>query len=183
MAKAIIMPQVGQDIKTGAIVEWCVKENDYVNKGDVVAIVESDKATFEVEAYESGVLLKILYDAGAEVPVLDPIAYIGEQGEDIEELELTDVSTNKTIEITPSRKEKVEKETKQTRKSGAAVSPAAKRVAREYSIDLSEITGSGPDGRILKQDVLAAADDRGQKTDDRGQRTEDNRRQKTEDRF
>jgi pyruvate dehydrogenase E2 component (dihydrolipoamide acetyltransferase) len=165
MAKAIIMPQVGQDIKTGIIVEWCVKENDYVNKGDIIAIVESDKATFEVEAYESGVLLKILYDAGAEVPVLDPIAYIGESGEDIEELESTDVSTNKTIEITPSRKEKVEKETKLTRKSGAAVSPAAKRVAREYGVDLSEITGSGPDGRILKQDVLAAAEDRGQKTD------------------
>jgi len=173
MATTIIMPQVGQDIKTGIIVEWCVKENDYVNKGDVVAIVESDKATFEVEAYESGVLLKILYDAGAEVPVLDPIAYIGEQGEDIEELESADVSTNKTIEITPSRKEKVEKETKLTRKSGAAVSPAAKRAAREYGVDLSKIRGSGPDGRILKQDVLAAADDRGQKTDDRGQRTED----------
>jgi len=190
MAKAIIMPQVGQDIKTGIIVEWCVKENDYVNKGDVVAIVESDKATFEVEAYESGVLLKILYDAGAEVPVLDPIAYIGEPGEDIEELESTDVSTNKTMdlaipfgtEITPSRKEKVEKETKLTRKSGAAVSPAAKRVAREYGVDLSKITGSGPNGRILKQDVLAAAEDRGQKTDDREQRTED-RGQKTDSDF
>jgi len=157
MAKAIIMPQVGQDIKTGIIVEWCVKENDYVNKGDIVAIVESDKATFEVEAYESGVLLKILYDAGAEVKVLDPIAYIGEQGEDIEEFESVDVATNKTIEITPSRKEKVEKETKLTRKSGAAVSPAAKRVAREYGVDLSKIKGSGPGGRILKQDVLAVA--------------------------
>jgi len=157
MATTIIMPQVGQDIKTGIIVEWCVKENDYVKKGDVVAIVESDKATFEVEAYESGVLLKILYDAGAEVPVLDPIAYIGEQGEDIEELESADVATNKTIEITPSQKEKVEKETTLTRKSGAAVSPAAKRAAREYGVDLSEITGSGPNGRILKQDVLAAA--------------------------
>jgi HAD superfamily hydrolase (TIGR01509 family) len=157
MAKAIIMPQVGQDIKTGIVVEWCVKENDYVNKGDIVAIVESDKATFEVEAYESGVLLKILYDAGAEVPVLDPIAYIGEPGEDLEELESADAATNKTIEITPSRKEKVEKETEQLRKQSIAVSPAAKRVARKYGVDLSKITGSGPDGRILKQDVLAAA--------------------------
>ncbi len=156
MAKAIIMPQVGQDIKTGAIVEWCVKENDYVNKGDIVAIVESDKATFEVEAYESGVLLKILYDAGAEVPVLDPIAYIGEPGEDIEELESADIVTDETIEITPSEKTKVEKETEELQKQNIAVSPAAKRVAREYGIDLSKITGSGPDGRIRKQDVLAA---------------------------
>src|SRR4030042_925992 len=84
MAKPIIMPQVRQDIETGVIVEWRVKENDYVSKGDVVALVESDKATFEVEAYESGVLLKRLYDAGAEVKVLDPIAYVGEPGETIE---------------------------------------------------------------------------------------------------
>ena len=157
MAKAIIMPQVGQDIKTGIVVEWCVKENDYVNKGDVVAIVESDKATFEVEAYESGVLLKILYDAGAEVPVLDPIAYIGEPGEDIEVLESTDVSTNEIIETAPLNKAKVEKETELPRKSGIAVSPAAKRIARKYGVDLSEIKGSGPNGRILKEDVLAAA--------------------------
>ncbi|MHC4541761.1 MAG: biotin/lipoyl-containing protein, partial [Planctomycetota bacterium] len=66
MAKPIIMPQVGQDIETGVIVEWRVKENDHVKKGDVVALVESDKATFEVEAYEAGILLKLLYDAGAE---------------------------------------------------------------------------------------------------------------------
>jgi len=85
MAKPIIMPQVGQDIKTGTIVEWCVKENDYVNKGDIVAIVESDKAAFEVEAYESGVLLKILFEAGAEVNVLEPIAFVGEPGEQLTE--------------------------------------------------------------------------------------------------
>lgn len=84
MAKPIIMPQVGQDIKTGVIVEWRIKENDYVNKGDIVAVVESDKATFEVEAYESGVLLKILFEAGAEVNVLEPIAYLGEPGENVE---------------------------------------------------------------------------------------------------
>lgn len=154
MAKAIIMPQVGQDIKTGIIVEWCVNENDYVNKGDIVAIVESDKAMFEVEAYESGVLLKILYDAGAEVPVLDPIAYIGEPGEDIKQLESADTVTDKTIETASSEIIKIEKETEQLRKQGIAVSPAAKRIARKYGVDLSKITGSGPDGRIRKQDVL-----------------------------
>ena len=156
MAKTIIMPQVGQDIKTGVIVEWCVKENDYVNKGDIVAIVESDKATFEVEAYESGVVLKILYDVGAEVRVLDPIAYIGEPGEDIEEPEAADVTGQATVEITPSPKEQGTEETEQPRRSEVSVSPAARRVARERGVDLSKITGTGPDGRILKQDVLAA---------------------------
>ena len=72
MATEVMMPQVGQDIKTGVIIEWFKKENDPIQKGETIATVESDKATFEVEAYESGVLLKILHAAGAEVPVLTP---------------------------------------------------------------------------------------------------------------
>jgi HAD superfamily hydrolase (TIGR01509 family) len=153
MAKAIIMPQVGQDIETGAIVEWRVKENDYVKKGDVVAVVESDKATFEVEAYESGVVLKILHDAGAEVKVLDPIAYVGEPGESIEAANPT---AETTTEVTPSRRARSKEETERSFKLGVSVSPSARRVARKHDIDLSTIKGTGPDGRILKQDVLAA---------------------------
>jgi HAD superfamily hydrolase (TIGR01509 family) len=153
MARPIIMPQVGQDIETGAIVEWRVKENDYVNKGDVVAVVESDKATFEVEAYESGVVLKILYDAGAEVKVLDPIAYVGEPGESIEAAKST---AETTTEVTPSRRARSKEETERSSKPAVSISPSARRVARQHDIDLSTIEGTGPDGRILKQDVLAA---------------------------
>ena len=152
MAKAIIMPQVGQDIETGVIVEWHVKENDYVNKGDVVALVESDKATFEVEAYESGVLLKLLYDAGAEVKVLDPIAYVGEPGESIEEPQAAQETSGTATQASPVK----EDETVRQSKAGASVSPSAKRVAREHGIDLSKVQGTGPDGRITKPDVLAA---------------------------
>ncbi len=152
MAKPIIMPQVGQDIETGVIVEWHVKENDYVNKGDVVALVESDKATFEVEAYESGVLLKLLYDAGAEVKVLDPIAYVGEPGESIEEPQRSKVINH----ASPVRKEELKKETTRQSRADVSISPSAKRVAREHGIDLSTIQGTGPDGRITKQDVLVA---------------------------
>ncbi len=151
MAKAIIMPQVGQDIATGVIVEWRVKENDHVKKGDVVALVESDKATFEVEAYESGVLLKLLYDAGAEVKVLDPIAYVGEPGEAIEQSQ----ATEGTVSEVGHPQAALEAAT-QSDKAGVSVSPSARRVAREHGIDLSTIIGSGPDGRILKEDVLAA---------------------------
>ncbi|MHC4371747.1 MAG: biotin/lipoyl-containing protein [Planctomycetota bacterium] len=153
MAKAITMPQVGQDIETGAIIEWRVKENDYVNKGDIVAVVESDKATFEVEAYESGVLLKILHEAGAEVKVLDPIAYVGEPGEQIAEAAdaATDAGDAQALAGT-----KIQADTGQTAKTGTSVSPSAKRVARARGIDLSTIRGTGPDGRITKQDVLDA---------------------------
>ncbi|MEJ2704849.1 MAG: HAD-IA family hydrolase [Sedimentisphaerales bacterium] len=156
MAKPIIMPQVGQDIETGVIVEWRVKEQDYVNKGDVVALVESDKATFEVEAYESGVLLKLLYDAGAEVKVLAPIAYVGEPGESVEKLQASEETAEPAIETVPARKEEGKEETQRYNKASVSVSPSAKRVAREHGIDLSTIRGTGPDGRITKQDVLAA---------------------------
>lgn len=154
MAKPIIMPQIGQDIETGVIVEWHVKENDYVNKGDVIALVESDKATFEVESYESGVLLKLLYDAGSEVKVLAPIAYVGEPGETVEELQ-TAQGTNEVTSEAISKKEECREETEQRSRTGISVSPSAKRIAREHGIDLSKIQGTGPDGRILKQDVLA----------------------------
>lgn len=154
MAKAIIMPQVGQDIETGVIVEWRVRENDYIKKGDVIALVESDKATFEVEAYESGVLLKLLYDAGTEVKVLDPIAYVGQPGETIEQL--IEQTSETTTEVSPTKEEEHGQKSGQSKKSGVSVSPSAKRVAREHGIDLSTIVGTGPDGRILKEDVLAA---------------------------
>ncbi len=154
MAKAIIMPQVGQDIETGVIVEWRVRENDYIKKGDVIALVESDKATFEVEAYESGVLLKLLYDAGTEVKVLDPIAYVGQPGETIEQL--IEQTSETTTEVSPTKEEEHGQKSGQGKKSGVSVSPSAKRVAREHGIDLSTIVGTGPDGRILKEDVLAA---------------------------
>jgi len=162
MAKPIIMPQIGQDVETGVIVEWRVKENDYVNKGDVVALVESDKATFEVEAYESGVLLKLLYDAGTEVKVLAPIAYVGEPGESIEEPQAARGSLKAEgfgdgFSKVSHPRAAIETATHdQQSRAGVSVSPSAKRVAREHGIDLSKIQGTGPDGRILKQDVLAA---------------------------
>ena len=161
MAKPIIMPQIGQDVKTGVIVEWRVKENDYVNKGDVVALVESDKATFEVEAYESGVLLKLLYEAGTEVKVLAPIAYVGEPGESIEEPKaargrLKADGFGDGFSKSSHPQAVLEAATHGQRSGdGVSVSPSAKRVAREHGIDLSKIQGSGPDGRVTKQDVLA----------------------------
>ena len=84
MSEEIIMPQIGQDVTTGIIVEWLKKENDPVEKGEVVCNVEGDKGIFEVEAEESGVLLRILHREGQEVEVLKPIGYIGQPGEEID---------------------------------------------------------------------------------------------------
>ncbi|MEA3225407.1 MAG: E3 binding domain-containing protein [Planctomycetota bacterium] len=154
MATAVIMPQVGQDIETAVIVEWLKKENDPVQKGDAIASVESDKATFEVEAYESGVLLKILHAEGAEVQVLTPIAYIGQPGEEI----VTDAPAAVTS-VEPAIEKKAPPTSEPTRKvSGPAASPSARRLAKERGVDLQTVTGTGPGGRITKEDVLNAVD-------------------------
>jgi HAD superfamily hydrolase (TIGR01509 family) len=172
MATAIVMPQVGQDIKTGLVVEWCVKEGDHIEKGDVVAVVESDKATFEVEAYESGILLKILHDAGAEVPVLDPIAYLGEPGEEIEHrAEAVPAGEDIVQEAGSNRSGHASEHARQQRGNKAAVSPAARRLAEQYGIDPSKIVGTGPRGRVTRDDVLGAIAAKGAQNDARSSTT------------
>lgn len=156
MAKPIIMPQIGQDITKGTIIEWLVKENDSVQKGDIVAVVESEKASFEVEAYESGVILKILYAEGEDVNVLEPIAYIGKPGESVEGLEKLESTDIQLGETSPLLEEIKEEETGDIAQARIIASPSARRVAREHGIDLAKIKGSGPRGRIVKKDVLGA---------------------------
>ena len=81
MAKPILMPQVGQDLTEGKLIEWRIKVGDTVGKGDIVAVVESEKASFEVEAFEAGTVLELLYEEGATTEVLAPLAFVGEPGE------------------------------------------------------------------------------------------------------
>lgn len=81
MAHEIIMPQIGQDMTTGVIVKWLKKENDTVERDEVICEVEGDKGVFDVEAENAGTLLKILFAEGAEVEVFKPIGYIGDPGE------------------------------------------------------------------------------------------------------
>ena len=153
MAKPINMPQVGQDIKTGIITEWRVKENDTVKKGDIVAVVESDKASFEVESFESGVILKRLYKEGDAARVLEPIAYVGEPGEKLDEA-IAGAAVEKPVPARPGSGDGRDR----TVTSGRIfATPSARRLAREKSVDLSRLSGSGPHGRILKRDVLSAA--------------------------
>lgn len=84
MAEEIIMPQIAQDMEVGVVVKWLKKENDPVGKGEIVCEVEADKGVFEVEAEQSGVLLKILRQEGEQVEMLKPIGYIGQPGEKID---------------------------------------------------------------------------------------------------
>lgn len=155
MAKPLLMPQVGQDIETAVICKWLVKEGDKLNVGDIYVEVESEKAAFEVEAEAAGTVLKLLYEEWDEVKVLEPIAWVGEPGEKPEDAGAGD------SEVKQDRHE-AEEEKKAVREENSSgddkilAAPAARRVASEHGIDLGTIRGSGPGGRIVKADVLAA---------------------------
>jgi len=157
MAETVSMPKLGFDMAEGNLVRWLKKVNDVVEKGQVLAEIETDKATVEVESPYSGLVLKLLVDEGTSVPVGSPIAVIGSEGESIETLNSPEPAK------TEDKLEKVKAESKpalspQPMDIGVEIvaSPLAKRIAREKSIDLSKITGSGPGGRIVRRDVEEA---------------------------
>ncbi|MFB3903682.1 MAG: dihydrolipoamide acetyltransferase family protein [Acidobacteriota bacterium] len=155
--KPIIMPQVGQDIPEAVISRWLKKENERVEKGDVVLVVESDKASFEVEAECSGVLAKVLYQEGERVNVFEPVAYIGEAEElpalqhelsECKEPAPRSVSTSPNLRSVPPSGDDI--------RQRRPASPSARRLARGQGVALSDIQGTGPGGRIIKRDVLSA---------------------------
>lgn len=147
MAKPIVMPQVGQDLTEGLLVEWNVKAGDTVKKGDVVALVESEKASFEVEAYEEGTVLSLLYAAGDLATVLEPIMFLGEAGESAPH-----GGAEPTPEAAPAPV--TSEPVKQDGRSGqSSSSPLARRIAAQNGLDIAAITGSGPNGSVVKRDV------------------------------
>jgi len=150
MAIAVNMPQIGQDINKGVIREWYVSEGDQVEEGDILATVESEKAAFEVEALESGTLIKILFEVGQEAEVFKPIAYIGVHGEQIPEA--SDIESS--MDPAPLKADSRDPSPVPDGNRKIFASPAVKRMAREHNISLDEIIGSGPEGRIISRDLI-----------------------------
>ena len=151
----IIMPQVGQDIPTATIIEWKKKVGDPVEKGEVIAEVESDKAVFELEADQSGVLLEILFQEGEEVEVLEPIAYLGQADEGPSPPEQEVVCEPSAAGATASN-EPIKSAAPSSASGKNPASPTARRLAREHGVDLETVRGTGPGGRIIAADVEAA---------------------------
>jgi len=158
MAIAVLMPKQGQSVESCLIIKWNKKEGDKIKAEEPICEVETDKAVFEVEAPEAGIILKIFYKEGDDVPVLNTIAIIGQPGEKIDHLipkKTVSVSEEKYVErqkaITP------DESPKKTRPSFGAglipISPVARRFAEKKGIDFSQLIGSGPGGRIIKKDV------------------------------
>src|ERR1700736_6275536 len=207
------MPKLSDTMEEGTVLEWKKQDGDQVSKGDVLAEIESDKASFEIEAESAGVL-HIVVDKGSPVPVAQQIATIGgeaparkesaprteeaaakaEQGEaepgrepgnDKAERPAEEPAASAAEEPTeqppaegeaaaeaPARTAEAEEQEpeerpaaagreRQAQANGVKSSPLARRLARETGVDLSTLTGSGPEGRIVKEDVLAAAEESG----------------------
>ena len=195
MAVAILMPSLSPTMTEGNLAKWCKNVGDEIKSGDIIAEVETDKATMEIEAIDEGVLEKVLFDDGAEgISVNSLIAVLRNKNDtdkevkelldehNIEEKDLKKTNVNEDIskvsnkskpqEIIPVEKEKIEEKSIEINAnevsnssekvlleknfvddSRIAISPLAKRMAFHNNIDITLITGSGPRGRIIKEDI------------------------------
>jgi len=162
MAETISMPKLGFDMQEGTLVRWVRTEGETVNKGDVLAEIETDKATVEVESSAAGVVRALLVGQGAVVPIGAPIAIIGSADEKIEAPAPSLVtkaadSAAKVPETVSGHPETMPQSSAQAIASGPLkASPLARRMARESKVDLAQVQGSGPGGRITRRDIEAA---------------------------
>jgi pyruvate dehydrogenase E2 component (dihydrolipoyllysine-residue acetyltransferase) len=166
MSSQVTLPRLGQGMESGTIVRWLKAEGDSVEKGEVLYELDTEKATQEVEADASGTLLKILAQEGEEIEVGKAIAVIGEPGEEVAEAEKETEPKAEEAEqaaeapAAPEPEAEPEPELQPAVRSenGGRVkaSPLARRIARERGIDLSALTGTGPEGRIVAEDVERA---------------------------
>jgi pyruvate dehydrogenase E2 component (dihydrolipoamide acetyltransferase) len=176
MSNQVTLPRLGQGMESGTIVRWLKSEGDKVEKGEPLYELDTEKVTQEVEADAGGVLLKILAQEGQEIQVGKAIAVIGEEGEEVAEAEAEPEEPTKVTEDEPREegeppqaKEVVEaeqappaerreeKEEAPARDGGRVkASPLARRIAKERGVDLKALRGTGPEGRIVAEDVERA---------------------------
>ena len=174
MSIVIEMPKLSDTMSVGTVVKWYKSVGESVVNGDILAEIETDKATMELENFDDGVLLKLLAAEGDEVEIGKPLAVIGEAGEDVSGF---DSIAEKPVDATPAKSNTVEVddsiespkkpipvEPSKEIKVGSGnpgrivASPLAKKIAKEQNIDLSTINGSGPNGRIVKKDLIPESD-------------------------
>lgn len=157
----ILMPALSPTMEEGTLAKWLVKEGDTVHSGDILAEIETDKATMEFEAVDEGIIGKVLIpDGSADVKVNTPIAILLEEGETADDIATTAPQAPAeakpaaaAAEVAPAGGS--DKAAPALSKDGSRVfaSPLARRIAGQKGLDLSQITGSGPRGRIVKADV------------------------------
>jgi pyruvate dehydrogenase E2 component (dihydrolipoamide acetyltransferase) len=173
MADIVSMPKLGFDMAEGTLIRWVVLEGEELTKGAVLAEIETDKATVEVESPHQGVVIKHLVSEGEIVPVNKPIAVVGEADEEVdldellgdqaEEADAEDEAQDQKAVKEPSDKETTKKtetplegeDVDGKLPGGVRASPLARRMAEDLDINLRQVNGSGPMGRIMKKDIQA----------------------------
>ncbi|MCX7976061.1 MAG: 2-oxo acid dehydrogenase subunit E2 [Bellilinea sp.] len=160
MAEIIAMPKLGFDMAEGTLVRWVVGEGEKIEKGQVLAEIETDKATVEVESSAEGIVYRHLVKAGDIVPVGTPIAVIAAPGEEVKELPGEPPAEQaKAAAEQPQPAQQAEISAGEATAlpsegdSRTKASPLARRMANEYGINLREVKGSGPGGRVVKRDI------------------------------
>ena len=167
----VLMPALSPTMTEGTLAKWLKKEGDMVASGDVIAEIETDKATMEVESADEGVLGKIVVPEGTEgVPVNELIGWLLEEGEDASAIDGAGAAKPAPKQEAPKQETKVEAPKEQAKPAAAPApaasggdkgdrifaSPLARRMAEQAGLDLSALSGSGPNGRIVKTDIEAA---------------------------
>tara|TARA_B100002019_G_scaffold96938_1_gene83439 strand:+ start:2991 stop:4343 length:1353 start_codon:yes stop_codon:yes gene_type:complete len=174
MATPVIMPRQGQSVESCILTEWKVKQGDSVSEGDVLAVIETDKASFDLESTASGKVLELFWEADDDVPVLANVLVIGEDGENVEEFRpagggasVPDVSSSPDATVTEAPSSVVESSIPTTASApissnevplggiSAGVSPRARKLAFRHGLDPETLEGSGPNGRVIERDVEA----------------------------
>ncbi|MEK7476016.1 MAG: dihydrolipoamide acetyltransferase family protein [Candidatus Coatesbacteria bacterium] len=154
MAVEVVMPKLGNEIESCVIVAWRKQAGDTVAKGEPVCEIETDKATFEVESPAAGVLLKVFFKEGDDVPVRATIAVIGQPGEDVSGFapEAAKPESAPKIQVLKVRDGSLEFPLSES-VGGTGVSPRARHAAETAGVDPSVVAGSGPGGRVIERDV------------------------------
>jgi len=164
MAVPIIMPRPGQSVETCIITEWKKQAGDEVKAGDVLFTYETDKATFEEEAKEDGILLAVFCTEQEEIPCLATVAVLGREGENVDEFRKSaeqEAQSEADIGGEKADRQKIEPVEQDAsfneRFAGGAVSPRARRLAEKMKIAPDQVAASGPYGRIIERDIRNAA--------------------------
>ena len=175
MATIIEMPKLSDTMSVGTLVKWHKKAGDLVENGDILAEVETDKATMELENFDDGTLLEIFVGEGEEVPIGSPLAAVGEPGEVVEaptqlmteptdskvgendiepEIEITQGDSEPVIQSIEAQVNESKKPNLESDSDRILISPLAKKMAADRNLNLQDLKGSGPNGRIVKKDIL-----------------------------
>jgi pyruvate dehydrogenase E2 component (dihydrolipoamide acetyltransferase) len=158
MAISVVMPALEMAQETGKLLAWRKKEGDRVTKGEPLLEIETDKAVVEIEAPADGVLAGVASHEGAVVPVGETIAWIVAPGEQPPRAPTTPAPGARTTTVQARPAAAVLPAADRPSAQGVQISPKARRFAKEHGVDISHVHGSGPDGSITTEDVLAAAE-------------------------